>query len=133
MDFATKLTPPLSLNLFNDFFSVIAQTLPQPQPTKIDLSKSRASSNELKVAQLLANSSAKNVSNIQQDKTNITKRSFVVEMKDKHEKDTLKMKFEKAWNEFIQYLNHQQKPETKDYLNYFQHLKKRNGETPENI
>ena len=63
------------------------------------------------------------MSNIQQDKTNITKRSFVVEMKDKHEKDTLKMKFEKAWNEFIQYLNHQQKPETKDYLNYFQHLK----------
>ena len=36
------------------------------------------------------------MSNIQQDKTNITKRSFVVEMKDKHEKDTLKMKFERA-------------------------------------
>ena len=55
--------------------------------------------------------------------TTTTKRSFVVEMKEKHEKDTLKMKFEKAWNEFIQYLNHQQKPETQDYLNYFQYLK----------
>ena len=108
-------------------FSVIAQTLPQNQPQhqlKIDPPNSRVSSNELKVAQLLANSSAKNLSksNIISP-TTITKRSFVVEMKEKHEKDTLKMKFEKAWNEFLQYLNHEQKPGTQDYLNYFQYLK----------
>ena len=82
-------------------FSVIAQPMPQ-QP----LDPVKTSSE--KMAQILTQSSTK-ISNLSTkideemtlDGTRDPPNAFIVKMSDKHEKDTLKAKFEKAWNDFI--------------------------------
>ena len=103
-------------------FSVIAQPMPQ-QP----LDPVKTSSE--KMAQILTQSSTK-ISNLSTkieeemtlDGARDPPNAFIVKMSDKHEKDTLKAKFEKAWNDFIIFINHDQKPQILDYVKYFQHL-----------
>lgn len=86
-----------------------------------------------KIAQFLVPSSKTEQGPNHQIETNIStagKKSFVIEMTDRPIEDTLKLKFEKAWSDFVQFLGHGEKPSVQEYQTYFDQLKSNKNSKP---